>query len=221
MNKFKLIDCPVLQYSPGRSGSTLIAQILMILADEVEKMHDYIDTDRPVVISYRHPCDMFLSIWRIFEEIDTVEDLNEQAKKIFFFQRKKVKHSVNYVISQYQIMHQYYDSDKTNLLLLCYENFFSDYDYTFTKLEEFFKISIDQEIRDSIVEQTSIAKNKNRAGKMKNFDEYDRESLIHGNHILTGEPGLWKEVIPVSLQRKLLNKLDNEMEFYNTLLKSN
>jgi len=218
MKKFQLIDSPVLQYSPGRSGSTLIAQILIILAHEVEKMHDYIDTDRPVVISYRHPCDMFLSIWRIFEEIDTVEDLNDQAKKIFFFQRKKIKHSINYVISQYNILHQYYDSDKKNLLLLCYERFFSDYDYTFNKLEAFFNISIGQEIRESIIDQTSLKKNKNRAEKMKNFDEYDRESLIHGNHILTGEPGLWGEVIPLRLQKKLLSKLDNEMIFYNRLL---
>ncbi|MDG2208028.1 MAG: hypothetical protein P8K78_09010, partial [Pirellulales bacterium] len=49
----------VLQYSPGRSGSTMLYHVLQHLGTAVQKTHECLQTEAKVVITYRHPCDVF------------------------------------------------------------------------------------------------------------------------------------------------------------------
>ncbi len=71
----------VLQYSPGRSGSTMLYQVLSHLGTDVYKTHEWVDVDSKVVITYRHPCDLFCSFFRISRDLDGDDDLQSVMRQ--------------------------------------------------------------------------------------------------------------------------------------------
>ena len=98
-------------------------------------------------------------------------------------------------------------SNKRNILWLKYEDFFNNFDYIFTQLEDFFDIKISDEQRNHIISNYSLSTNKKRSKNFQNFSQYDVKSQIHGNHITSnGQINKWNEIIPRNLH-KLTNQL--------------
>jgi len=81
------------------------------------------------------------------------------------------------------------------LLVLQYERFWDDYDYIFTKFEEFFDMTILEEIKTEIKNTTNRNVNKSIQERLKGVDDHDTETHIHGGHIFLAEPGYSKKVL--------------------------
>jgi len=80
-------------------------------------------------------------------------------------------------------------------MLLRYETFYSNYDWIFDLLEIHFDLDIHENVRNHLKEKYSLAANKARAEKLKNFNEID-DMQIHGDHIGPVHPNTWQESLP-------------------------
>ena len=185
-SNYKKYLCPkgkkVVQFSMGRTGSTLIGRILKHIypEDEIILRHpdpmeysNAIQFNQNVMIvsSYRHPIDSTLSLIRVQEYGD---------RKI---KMKSVDDDIlNKHIDDRRCTHarfkQNMEDHKGPQLKLKYEIFWNDYDYIFDNLEKFFKIEIDKEHRKDIGENCGIKNTvKIQKSLMKNMDKSFRRSV--------------------------------------------
>lgn len=166
MNK---IQEHVIQFSPIRSGSTLVYNILKELFNSVSKQHNYGFTqNEKVVVTIRHPYNSIISsILRLNEEI------NDETLK---------KHTEDYLKNGGKDVLDL-DENQQNICLLKYENFNKNYDYIFSELENKFLISIDTEVKNKINTNLSIENVIKLSQSFNDFSEYDINTHIHGNHI--------------------------------------
>jgi len=170
----------IIQFGPGRTGTTLIWQILNLLFNNVEKSHVFVDDpDAYHVVTYRDFRDALLSHMRVVSE--EVNPINIDLSYRGHYQKILLE------LDKYTNVHY-----KT--LYLKYELFYNDYDYIFNKLEIFLDIQIPKEKRDKITKYVSIEQNKKRQEKFNSFSEHDPNTHIHGEHIFHPEPGQWKKL---------------------------
>ncbi len=207
----------VLQYSPGRSGSTMLYQVLSHLGTDVYKTHEWVDVDSKVVITYRHPCDLFCSFFRISRDLDGDDDLQSVMRQgwnptVWW----TISRGLRYVRKGYGRLQRYLDSDK-EICLLRYERFKDDYEYLFNSLASFLSLSIDRATRDRVECATSFSKNKILAASYTSFKEFDQKTLLHGKHLGSGTAGQWHYVCPVWMCRFLEKKLARELALYQDL----
>ena len=218
----------IIQFSMGRTGSTLIGRILKHIysEDEIILRHPnpmgypddiQFNQNDMIVASYRHPIDSMLSLIRVQE---------------YGHQKIKMKNVDNDILNGYindrRCIHtrfkQNMEDHKGPQLKLKYEIFWNDYDYIFDNLEKFFNIEVDKKhrkeigkdcgIKNSIKIQKSVMKNADKSIKSnqditeslkgslaeaiekKNyFYAHDEETHIHGNHIMTPEPYIYKRIL--------------------------
>ena len=81
------------------------------------------------------------------------------------------------------------------LLVLQYERFWDDYDYIFTKFEEFLDVAISEETKTEIKNTTNRSANKSIQERLKRGGDHDTQTHIHGGHIFLAEPGYSKKVL--------------------------
>lgn len=185
-----MINKTVIIFSAGRTGSTLIFQVLKSLFSEVIKAHDLqmknglFDSGLDCIVTTRDCVDSYLSKLRVVESNGCEKHFlkNIQNKNYLYsniIQYKKELDYVRYVLKNY----------KGKILELEYEKFYDDYDYIFSNLESFFNITIDSKDRSRITLKTSRESNKTIQKKFCNFSEHDTESHIHGNHIFSHNAG--------------------------------
>lgn len=165
----------IIQFSPPRSGSTLVTNILKEILPEkkILKQHNYIEQSEsskiPVVVTYRHPLDCIASAIQAYKLNPTDKVIKERIislEKCGIWDVLKIKHN-------------------PNVLMLRYEYFVDDFEIIYSELERFFQIKISQEKRRDVTKRYQISEVENRIEKMNlsSFNEYDKASLWHGNHI--------------------------------------
>jgi len=162
----------VLLFSPIRTGSTLIYNILKHLKFIVLKRHllKVMPKIKNVIITYRNPLDSLSSLF-LKENMNinslTVNDLNwgidtlkEQGldKLIKIFNNEK-------------------------FLYLKYELFVHNYSYIYKKLEKYLNITISSKDKTDIYKKFNINSVKKSIKRFNNFLEWDKNTLLHGNHI--------------------------------------
>jgi len=189
----------IIQYGFPGSGSTLIYQILKYLFDNVKKKHSFIKykEDIKIVATVRDFRDCLCT--ELKRKDLTINERN--IKKSIDYFKKGLYHFIplNLNLKEW--------SNKRNILWLKYEDFFNNFDYIFTQLEDFFDIKISDEQRNHIISNYSLSTNKKRSKNFQNFSQYDVKSQIHGNHITSnGQINKWNEIIPRNLH-KLTNQL--------------
>jgi hypothetical protein len=81
------------------------------------------------------------------------------------------------------------------VLVLQYEQFWNNYDYIFTNLEDFFNITLSAETKTKIKSTTKSSVNKSIQKKLKKSGNYDFETHIHGGHIFLSEPGYSNKIL--------------------------
>lgn len=217
------LQCPssgmqkVLQFSPGRTGSTVVYQILRMLGYDVTKTHDATNTNLPIVTTYRDPRDVFCSYYRISKNLKGNKELKDDLKYLGFPGQFRYKWAaIRYVKRNfYELALQLKKS--SNICLLKYEEFVYDHDYIYQELEKFFGVQIDGSVRDRIKSATSVDVNQKRSKRYSQFGEYDTETLIHGKHVGSAEVGQWKIVCPSWLQLSLNLLLWREIIYYRKL----
>tara|TARA_Y100001978_G_scaffold200448_1_gene216757 strand:- start:878 stop:1591 length:714 start_codon:yes stop_codon:yes gene_type:complete len=207
----------VLQYSPGRSGSTMLYHVLQHLGTNVQKTHECVQTEAKVVITYRHPCDVFCSFSRISQDLDGEHDLERSMRRWWNpLVHVTMNRGIRYVRKGYARLQKYLDSDM-ELCFLRYERFKDDYDYLFNSLEPFLQLSIPRVMRDQVREATSFEKNKSAAAAFGSFKEFDAATLLHGKHLGSGAVDQWRNVCPHWMQRRVEKQLRDEIELYDSL----
>lgn len=181
----------IIQFGPSRTGTTLIWQILNSIFHDVKKIHNYVKCDDCYrVVTYRDFRDSLLSVMRINEHDINVDNLTKDYNSFY---------------KKHLICLNNYKSDN-NVLFLKYELFYNDYNYVYDEIEKYFNITISIEKRNEISNNVSLKKNKKTSDDLKEFKYFDKDTLIHGNHIHHPEPGTWKELNGVE-QKHITNIL--------------
>lgn len=185
----------IIQYSPPRTGSSLMYNILKLVFknSKIKKMHNYKNrfSYYPVIVTYRNPLDAIASMYQVKELEPNLENIDSLIKEFDLSTPNKLIEIEN----------------NTNVLLLKYELFLNDFDYIFDELEKFFSIKIDQEKRLFIKNELNIDSVNKKIETLENFEEFDKETHWHGNHIskFKGESGYFNKFFNEEIQKKLKN----------------
>jgi len=165
------------------AGSTAIWQMIQQLGVDVSKEHGYTasNENRIVFATLRDIRDVVTSLWRR-ECLGTKNDPDNYALGC-----------MKYVEARFHQM-RYYEMD-ANAEIIRYESFMSNPEGTFDRICQRLEIEVSPTRRRRIIAYCSLEKNKERADSMKEFSEWNRDNLIHGNHISTGgKIGSWNDL---------------------------
>lgn len=188
----------IIQYSPVRSGSTLLYNILKMLFDSshgVYKAHHLEEPDKNnidhIMTTFRHPYDCVISLTQINTTDPTFEDYKKNVSVY-------LKNGGNNLFDNFQkiLTHK-------KIIWFKYEDFVNDFGYIFDKIEKGTKIQISDEKRKEIEDKLNIEMVNKYIQKFKDFSEYDRNNHFHGKHIS-------KDKGAVNRYRKYLS--DNEIK---------
>lgn len=200
------------------SGGTFIWQILRTLfpSEDIYTAHEWVRTDKPVIITYRDLRDKVASAWRRrWGEYDLEGKLVNSPT---FSQIRGAVDGVQRSIKDFNKCKIYY-KNKKNILWLKYEDFYNNYELIFSKLEKFLNIKISHQLKQQAIKNSNIEKNTKRAdivrkeSKRDDFRDYNAKNKIHSRHIYNkGKPGAWKEVIPKQHHSYLNEVLKENLE---------
>jgi hypothetical protein len=179
-------------FGVSRSGGTFIYNIV----DEIyggtvkPQSHHFFETNKKVIATYRDFRDSMISWWRM--EVGKFDELSD-SKSIS--KQQLVRYSVRMKgrIRELQKMKNHYDDKQ--ILFLKYEDFFNNFEFIFSELEQFLEIKISDSMRKTIVSKYNLESQKKESKKFKDFTEYDNKRHIHGHHILNGQPSTWKNLV--------------------------
>ena len=166
----------IIQFGMIRSGSTLIYNILKELFPhyKIIKTHRYQENWKdtffkiPIVCTYRDPLDIICSSIKRYDQLPSNEVIENH---IDILKAYGFKDFINL------------DKKYKNKLNLKYENFYNNFNYIFDELEEFLNIQIANNLRLEIENKLSVKKVKEKIKKFKAFNEYDKDTRLHGKHI--------------------------------------
>tara|TARA_R110000803_G_scaffold86919_3_gene153478 strand:+ start:1754 stop:2368 length:615 start_codon:yes stop_codon:yes gene_type:complete len=160
-------------FSPARSGSTLVYNILNnIFNTNITKTHNIISVNSNVIITYRNPLDSLASLILIdnpYIQPSQVDDtlllrkLNELRKN-----------GLDDIIKIFNNPHP---------LFLKYEDFRDNYDYLYENISTHFNVYIDNTKREVINNKFSLDNVKKQIKGYKSFKEWDNKTKLHGNHV--------------------------------------
>ena len=192
-----------------RSASTLTWQIVKCLAPQTRplnwdpetevkgwdghpadwpiKRHDYLGGTRPVIFTYRHPVEAFLSLRRCF--------LTDVGMREEYDHQYAVDHAGRLILEAAEVFELYKRDREAGrpVLLLRYEDYYHDPVQRIDDIAMFMLITpkLRKHEVDELLEFTNIKKNASRAGDSFH-NERDDHTGIQGKHIDTenwGAPG--------------------------------
>lgn len=167
------------------AGSTAVWQMIHELGFHVTKEHGHTpsDANRWVFATLRDPRDVVASLWRR-ECLGKRSDSDNYALACW-----------RYIRDRFPQMRRY--EREREATIIRYEDFISDPGATLDMICQTLGKEITEERRNEILAETSLQKNKQRASAMQGFGEWDRATLIHGNHISSnGKVGSWQDLVP-------------------------
>lgn len=189
----------VIQFSPGRSGSTLVWNILKLVLNDnnIRKSHSLskINSSDRIVSTIRDPRDMLKSRLTIYDrDYKNIDDINTEIDAM-------IKYGMNDLFKYYS---------HKNVLVLRYELFWNNFDNVFDNLEIFLGIKIDSQKREQIVSQCNVHEMRKISLLHDTFNEFDKKTHIHGKHISNslGRPDTWSQVIPAEFHDHVNRRLE-------------
>ena len=166
-----------------RSGSTVVRQSVKKLeGGNPYKIHDYASGDDPVVYTYRHPKEAYMSLRRCFEQIYPTSIARDYAQERICMQMP--------VFSAYKK-----DKEEKNrkVLFLKYEDYYFHERDRLVAISTWLGRNLDESVITQILQETSISTNVACSNGDTNFGEFDKETGLHGSHvnpITKGCPGM-------------------------------
>tara|TARA_Y100000389_G_scaffold154931_1_gene155524 strand:+ start:4565 stop:5176 length:612 start_codon:yes stop_codon:yes gene_type:complete len=158
----------IIQFSPIRSGSTLVYNILREFSNVIKTHNMSVKNGQLYVITYRHPYNCIISsLLRNERKINSSNIKSEISEYLKNGGKDLLKN----------------DLLKKNILLLQYEEFFNNYEVIYNKLEKFLNINIDENKKIELSKKYHITNVKKITNKYKKFKEYDKTTHLHGKHI--------------------------------------
>ena len=203
----------IIIFSPIRTGSTLVYNYLKKLLNiEIIKLHTitkkYIDYyyKEKNVFTIRHPYNSIISMLIIKYKIKNIKEIKNIDEKnilrmILYYIRLGGNESLKIPINE-------------NILILKYELFNNNNKIIIENIEKFFNIKILEEKKEEILKELNKENIKqNYINKLENFKNFDKETLLHGNHIsiLNGETNykklLTEKQIKILKKNEILEKI--------------
>lgn len=161
----------IIQFSPVRTGSTLVYNILRecLPGKTIDKSHTYSKhyEKLPIIATVRHPMDSVASLLQVAEREATGENFRWAVDMLTREGGADIEKLKNH----------------PKLLLLRYEEFYANYEGMFDALEKFFCIEIPRWQRDSISSRHGLEQARRTASQFSSFSKHDPVTKIHGNHI--------------------------------------
>jgi hypothetical protein len=177
MEKYKNI----ILFSPIRTGSTLIYNILLEILNSNKKYEnvnllkshnfDY-DKNNLYIITIRHPYNSVIS--------GILKYGNEINKKIT---DENIKKGIDEYLMNGGLDILQSDIKHKNIVLIKYEFFYNNYEYIYDILTKKINIVISNELKKIIEEKTNIENVILYTKKYNSFNEYCKITHWHGNHI--------------------------------------
>jgi len=101
--------------------------------------------------------------------------------------------------------------NKSNVLVLRYEDFLNNHDYIFTRFEEFFSLSIAPSLKEEFCEQFKVDKVHEKSQALGDFSQWDKNDQVHGKHVskYKGQPGTAMRIF----SREQLLRIQSELSF--------
>ena len=180
-------------FGVSRSGGTFIYNIINeIFQGKVKpQSHGFFETERKVIATYRDFRDSTVSWWRM--EVGKFTDIEEKrfmTKDELVIYADRMKRLVN---NELHKMREHYPEDQ--ILFLRYEEFFNNFDFIFSSVENFLEIELSDELKETIIKKYNLQSQKKEAAKFEDYKGYDEIRHIHGHHIMNGEPQTWMKLV--------------------------
>jgi hypothetical protein len=159
------------QFSPVRSGSTLLYNILKeILPHNIQKIHQYIhNKNDKYFCTIRHPYNSIISLMLCYKL-----EINEKnlCRNISIYLQEGGK----YIIDKHFI-------ENKNILKLKYEDFNNNIPFIIQEISKFLKIDVSKEKIKELTDKYSKENVKKITNKYSNFSDYCKKTHFHGDHI--------------------------------------
>lgn len=203
----------VVVFSPPRSGSTLVYNILSELIKYTTKTHEplsIIGTEKTIIV-FRDPLEWVSSYGRTIydlseETLCSVEEPERLWDNTGNTARDMVDQLLMPCIRKYDEMLTKMgtalnlkptNSDcsgvefngRKNILCIKYEDFYKNYTYLFDQLETFLEIKISSSKREDIKAKVNLKAVKKIEEKYSSFKDCDSISYIHGKHTCNNGDG--------------------------------
>ena len=165
----------IIQYSPIRSGSTLLYNILKMLFQNVYKAHHMEDPNKQnighIMTTYRHPYDCVVSMTQVNSDNPVFEDYKKNVGV--------------YISNGGRHMFENFQKILTHgkITWFKYEDFVNDFGYIFDKIQKGCKVEIVEKKRKEIEDKLNIERVSKYIQQFKDFSEYSRDNHFHGRHI--------------------------------------
>lgn len=174
----------IIIFSPPRTGSTMVYNIIKLLFKGINiiKTHEdfgdnsinkYLNDNNLIILTLRNPYNSIISSILAYNK-----ELSQNSIRGSYY--NYLLYGGNFIINNFKNM-----DNKNNFIFLIYEKFVDNIDYIFQILENKLKFKITQENKIKIYNEVKINTVKKKIQKFKHFDEYDKETHYHGNHIST------------------------------------
>lgn len=178
------------------SGSTFIHQVVKLLGYDIKRIHGLAQnyTDR-MLFPFRDIRDVILShAKRAFGDVLKEKGM-EEALLV----------STAYFKNNERDLELYKASTMPNVILIRYENFFQkNEEYIIRFLADQCLLKIDEDTVKKILEETSIDKNIKRAEEKSGFEDFDKDWMVHGNHVSNkGKKGGWRDEFTDKVKEKV------------------
>lgn len=161
----------IIQFSPIRSGSTLVYNLLreVFPRKKIIKCHNYSQeySKHLTVVTYRNPLDCIASSIQRYGLAPTDEVIEEQ----------------NLELTRNGIWEVMEIKNNSNVLMLRYEDFVNDFEIIYDELERFLKTEISLEMRNKLNKKYNIEEINKFISRFESFSEYNPITHWHGKHI--------------------------------------
>ena len=174
----------ILQFSLPRSGSTLVYNVLRELfpRHRIEKCHtlDRRNLESTIVATYRNPVDIVASLLLVSNGSVTDANIREQS----------------ILLNTQGIWELLTIRNRSNMLLLRYEDFVDDFDVLFNNIENHFQIRVSSEKRIELSTKYNRELVQAITERYDDFSQYDPKTQFHGHHIsrFNGAPNFAQEL---------------------------
>lgn len=187
----------ILQYSPPRTGSTLLWNTLR---------HSF--PKHRVVKEHSLPKEFGNPLFRALIICSVREPLDALASAALVTYTEPSMQSADTLIADFDrsgIWDVPRVQKSKRRLILKYEDFAFDFGYLFQQIETFMEIKLSDPIKATIRNEYSLKAVQRKASAFEGFEQYDQVNQIHGNHIsrFEGRAGYYTELFGKVKVRRL------------------
>jgi hypothetical protein len=135
----------------------------------------------PIIMSVRNPLDTISSSILRYGITPTREAVSKQIKEI---DERGIWDTLKF-------------KDKSNVLILIFEDFSKDFDHAFQHIENFLRMTIRGDRKEIIRRKFSLEAVEKKASTLGSFNKFDTEDQIHGSHIskFRGASNYYRDVL--------------------------